>query len=155
MNNINYHRYCNSIGIEGHDKKTFLNQWYLRGVKWFNERYEKEWENYYSLGQAYYNSQENQGRDMISIVTDEKYKFIQEHYIPFRRHKIIWTLVKVPSLIESWLCCGWKLHYNKEFRCWEYGKYHMMSKLCHCDARITWWDRLRFKWITGYEYEKE
>ena len=155
MSNINYHRYCNSIGIEGHDKKTFLNQWYLRGVKWFNERYEKEWENYYSLGQAYYNSQENQGRDMISIVTDEKYKFIQEHYIPFRRHKIIWTLVKVPSLIESWLCCGWKLHYNKESRHWEYGEYHMMSKLCHRDARITWWDKLRFKWITGYKYEEE
>ena len=155
MSNINYHRYCNSIGIEGHDKKTFLNQWYLRGVKWFNERYEKEWENYYSLGQAYYNSQENQGRDMISIVTDEKYKFIQEHYIPFRRHKIIWTLVKVPSLIESWLCCGWKLHYNKEYHYWEYGEYHMMSKLCHRDARITWWDKLRFKWITGYKYEEE
>ena len=153
MGNINYHRYCDSISLKGHDKKTFLNQWYRRGVKWFNERYEKEWENYYSLSQAYYNSQENQGRDMISIVTDEKYKFIQEHYIPFRRHKIIWTLVKVPSLIESWLCCGWKLHYNKEHRCWEYGEYHMMSKLCHHDARITWWDKLRFKWITGYKWE--
>ncbi len=153
MSNINYYRYCDSLSIKGHDKKTFLNQWYRRGVKWFNERYEKEWENYYSLGQAYYNSQENQGRDMISIITDERYKFIQEHYIPFRRHKIIWTLVRVPFLIESWLCCGWKLHYNKEFRCWEYGEYHMMSKLCHHNARITWWDKLRFKWITGYKWE--
>ena len=156
MSNINYERYCNSLGIKGHDKKTFLNQWYRRGTKWFNERYEKEWENYCSLGQAYYKSQESKGRDGIEIVADKEYKFIQEHYIPFKRHKIIWTLVRVPFLIECWLCCGWKLHYNKEHHCWEYDhNYHMMSKLCHRDAHITWWDKLRFKWITGYKYEEE
>lgn len=30
-----------------------------------------------------------------------------------------------------------------------------MSKLCLRDAHITWWDKLRFKWITGYKYEEE
>ena len=70
-------------------------------------------------------------------------------------HKFLWYLVRIPFLIECWLCCGWKLHYNKELCCWEYGNYHMMSKLCCHDARITWWDKLRFKWITGYKYEEE
>lgn len=154
MNNINYHRYYDSITFSGHDKKTFLNQWYRRGMKWFNKRYEKEWENYHSFAQAYYEVQEAKGRDGIDIAADKEYKFIDQHYNPFKCHKFIWALVRIPCDIEGWLCCGWKLHYNKELRCWEYGKYHMMSKLCHPNARITWWDKLRFKWITGYKWEE-
>ena len=154
MNNINYHRYCNSLGIEGHDKKTFLNQWYRRGMKWFNKRYEKEWENYYSFAQAYYEVQKAKGRSWVDIVADKEYKFIGQHYDPLKCHKFIWALIQIPHIIEYRLCCGWKLHYNKEYRCWEYGEYHMMSKLCHHDARITWWDKLRFKWITGYKWEE-
>ena len=155
MNNINYHRYCDSITLTGYDKRTFLNKWYRRGMKWFNKHYEKEWENYNSLGQAYYESQEAKGRDGIDIVADKEYRFIDQHYNPLKCHKFIWGLVKIPRYIEHWLCCGWKLHYNKEYRWWEYGKYHMMSKLCCRDAHITWWDKLRFKWITGYRYEEE
>lgn len=155
MSNINYHRYCDSITLTGHNKNTFLNQWYRRGMKWFNKRYEKEWENYNSFIQAYYEVQEAKGRSGIDIVADKEYKFIDRHYNPLKCHKFIWALVKIPRNIESWLCCGWKLHYNKEYHYWEYGEYHMMSKLCHRDAHITWWDKLRFKWITGYEYEEE
>lgn len=36
----------------------------------------------------------------------------------------------------------------------------MMTKLCRYGSpmwpeyKFTWWDKLRFKWITGYEYEE-
>lgn len=155
MSNINYRRYCDSITFpDGCDKKTFLNQWYRRGAEWFIEHYKKELDDYYAASQRYYDDEEAKGRYGEDIACDEEYKNIKARLDPFERHKFVWTLVKIPSLIKSWLCCGWK-RYNKESRNWEYGEYHMMSKLCCRNARITWWDKLRFKWITGYEYEEE
>lgn len=156
MSNINYHRYCDSIALSGYDKNTFLNKWYRHGVEWFNKRYKKEWDIYHAISQTYYHDEEAKGRYGVDIVGDKKYKNIELHFIPFKRHKFIWALVKMPFLIECWLCSGWKLHYNKELRHWEHDyNYHMMSKLCCRDAHITWWDKLRFKWITGYEYEED
>lgn len=156
MSNINYHRYCDSITLSGYNKNTFLNKWYRNNVKKFNQRFQKEWDNYHNLARIYFTNEEAAGRYGFDIVGDKEYKDIEKHYSPMHTHKFLWYLVKIPFLIEGWLCCGWKLYYNKESRHWEYNyDYHMMSKLCCRDARITWWDKLRFKWITGYEYEEE
>ena len=155
MSNINYHRYCDSIGCSGYDKNTFLNKWYRNNMKKFNRHFEKEWGNYYSLVHIYFAKEEAAGRCGFDIIGDKEYKDIEKYHSPLHTHKFLCYLARIPFLIECWLCCGWKLHYNKELRHWEYGKYHMMSKLCCRDARITWWDKLRFKWITGYEYEEE
>ena len=155
MSNINYHRYCDSITLTGYGKKTFLNKWYRSNVKKFNQRFKKEWDNYHSLAHIYFADEEATGRYVVDIVGDKEYTHIEKHYSPIYTHNFLWYLVNIPFLIESWLCCGWKLHYNKEHHCWEYGKYHMISKLCHRNARITWWDKLRFKWITGYKYEED
>ena len=155
MSNINYHRYCDSITLTGYGKNTFLNKWYRSNVKKFNQHFKDEWDNYYNLSHIYYADEEATGRYGVDIVGDKEYKYIEKHYSPIYTHKFLWYLVRIPFLIECWLCCGWKLHYNRESQHWEYGEYHMMSKLCHRDARITWWDKLRFKWITGYEYEEE
>ena len=153
VSNINYHRYCDSIVLRGYDKNTFLNKWYRNNVKKFNQRFKNEWDNYHNLSQSYYAGEEATGRCGIDIVGDKEYKYIEKHYSPMNTHKFLWALTTFPRNIESWLCCGWKLHYDKELRHWDYGEYHMMSKLCHRDARITWWDKLRFKWITGYKWE--
>ena len=156
MSNINYHRYCKSIALTGHDKKTFLNRWYRRGIEWFNKHYKKEWDNYHNLAHIYFTNEEATGRYGLDIVGDKEYRDIEKRYSPMYTHKFLWYLVRIPFLIECWLCCGWKLHYNKEVRHWEYDyNYHMMSKLCCRDTHFTWWDKLRFKWITGYEYEEE
>lgn len=155
MSNINYHRYCDSITLTGYGKNTFLNKWYRSNVKKFNQCFKKEWDNYHNLANSYFADEEATGRYGVDIVGDKEYKYIEKHYSPMNTHKFLWYLVRIPFLIECWLCCGWKLHYNKELRHWEYGEYHMMSKLCHRNARITWWDKLRFKWITGYKYEEE
>lgn len=153
MSNINYRRYCDSITLSMYDKNTFLNRWYRNNVKKFDQRFKNEWDNYYNLSNIYFSDEEAKGRCGIDIVGDKEYKDIEKHYNPVYTHKFLWYLAKIPFLIESWLCCGWKLHYDKESRRWEYGEYHMISKLCLRDARITWWDKLRFKWITGYKWE--
>jgi hypothetical protein len=156
MNDINYHRYCDSIAFKAYkNKNTFLNNWHRSNVEKFNQRFKNEWDNYHNLAHTYYTNEEAAGRYAIDIFGDKEYKDIQKHYCPMYTHKFLWFLVRIPFLIEGWLCCGWKLHYNKETRHWEYGEYHMMSKLCCRDARITWWDKLRFKWITGYKWEEE
>ena len=63
------------------------------------------------------------------------------------------------------ICKGWKLKYvpsdgiSKGY--WTHiDRYHMMTKLCRYGSpmwpeyKFTWWDKLRFKWITGYKYEE-
>lgn len=156
MGGINFYRYCNAITLPGYDKNTFLNKWYRSNIKKFNQYFKKEWDNYHTLSRDYYNNEEAAGRYGIDIVGDKVYKDIEKHYSPMYTHKFLWYLTRIPFLIESWLCCGWRLHYNKESRHWEHvHNYHMMSKLCHRDAHITWWDKLRFKWITGYKWEEK
>lgn len=97
----------------------------------------------------------------MDVVGDKAYKDIEKKYSPLKCHKFAWWIVQIPFRIESWLCCGWKLHYDKEMHHWTcIDRYHMVSKLCRCghpwwpDYKFTWWDKLRFKWITGYEYEE-
>jgi hypothetical protein len=160
MGDINYSRYVDSIGLSGWDKKTFLNQWYRKGLNWFNDYFKTDWELYGAISGLYYSQEVDKGRHGMDVVGDEKYKNIEKKYCPIERHRIVWWFINIPHKIEMWLCCGWKLHYDKEIHQWTYiDKYHMMSKLCRYghpwwpDYKFTWWDKLRFKWITGYEYE--
>ena len=90
---------------------------------------------------------------------------IEETWNPIKRHKILWWIANIPFYIECWLCCGWKLKYVpadgicKGYWTW-IDSYHMLSKLCRVGSpmwpeyKFTWWDKLRFKWITGYKYEE-
>ena len=162
MSNINYNRYMDSISIKGMNKKTFLNQWRRKWTEKFNTYFKAEWDVYQTLSQLYYEHEVDKGRHGMDVVGDEKYKKIKKAYSPLERHKIAWWIAQIPFHIECWLCCGWKLHYDREMKYWTWiDRYHMMSKLCRCghpwwpDYKFTWWDKLRFKWITGYEYEEQ
>ena len=160
MGDINYYRYCDSIGVSGWNKKTFLNQWYRKWMGKFNDHFKEDWERYNTLSSIYYQREVDKGRHGMDVVGDTAYKNIEKIYSPIKRHKLAWWFVEVPHNIEHWLCCGWKLCYDREMHMWTYfDKYHMISKLCRCGHpwwqgyKFTWWDKLRFKWITGYEYE--
>lgn len=161
MGDINYYRYMDSISVAGWNKKTFLNQWHRKWAEKFNNRFKSEWELYHALSNLYYRQEVDKGRHGMDVVGDKAYKDIEKKYSPFNRHKFANWLVNIPFKIECWLCCGWKLYYDRETRVWtNIDRYHMVSKLCRCghpnwpDYKFTWWDKLRFKWITGYEYEE-
>lgn len=137
---INLQRYCDSIGIhEFKTKKTFLKRWFWWGFNKFYEIYKQEFDDY---------------------------KQPKKKYDPVKRHKVMYfMLVRIPQNIQSWLCCGWKLKYvRSDGICKGYwtwiDRYHMMTKLCRYGSpmwpeyKFTWWDKLRFKWITGHKYEE-
>ena len=137
---INLQRYCDSIGIhEFKTKKTFLKRWFWWGFNKFYEIYKQEFDDY---------------------------KQLKKKYDPVKRHKVMYfLLVRIPQNIQSWLCCGWKLKYvRSDGICKGYwtwiDRYHMMTKLCRYGSpmwpeyKFTWWDKLRFKWITGHKYEE-
>lgn len=162
MGDINYYRYMDSVSIKCMDKKTFLNQWHRRWQDKFNAHFKADWELYHALSHLYYRQEVDKGRHGMDVVGDEKYKNIEKKYCPIYSHKFANWIVNIPFRIESWLCCGWKLHYDREMKHWTWiDGYHMVSKLCRCghpwwpDYKFTWWDKLRFKWITGYEYEED
>ena len=137
---INLQRYCDSIGIhEFKTKKTFLKRWFWWGFNKFYKIYKQEFDDY---------------------------KQLKKKYDPAKRHKVMYfLLVRIPQNIQSWLCCGWKLKYvrsdgiHKGYWTW-IDRYHMMTKLCRYrhpmwpEYKFTWWDKLRFKWITGHKYEE-
>ena len=76
MGDINYTRYCDSIGISGWNRKTFLNQWYRKWVDWFNNYFKADWELYEALSHLYYCQEVDKGRHGMDVVGDEKYKNI-------------------------------------------------------------------------------
>lgn len=61
--------------------------------------------------------------------------------------------------LRSWLICGFL--YVKDKRViggWTWNdNYHLFSKLCRYktweSVKITWWDKIRFKIVTGYKFE--
>lgn len=159
--NINLKRYYDAIGINGWNKQTFLNKSRRKMLDCFWRRFAKEEEFHRDYINAYYKFEESKGRYGMDIVRDDEYKRIEETWNPINRHKILWWIANIPFYIECWLCCGWRLHYDKESKCWTSNdKYHMMTKLCRYGSpmwpeyKFTWWDKLRFKWITGYKYEE-
>ena len=161
MSDINYKRYCDAITTFVWNKNTFLNKWYRKGLDKFNARYKADWELYNALSGQYYRQEVDKGRHGMDVVGDAEYKNIEKKYCPIYSHKFANWFVDIPFRIECWLCTGWKLYYDREMRHWTWiDRYHMMSKLCRCghlswpDYKFTWWDKLRFKWITGYEYEE-
>lgn len=164
---INLKRYFDSCGVSGMNKETFLNKWYRRGFQKFHNLYEKEFQTYSDLTSAYYDEHIAKGMHVMDVVSSDGYKKLEKIYNPVNRHKVMYFfLAEMPIYIECWLCCGWKLKYvpsdgfRKGYWTW-IDRYHMMSKLCRYgspmwpDYKFTWWDKLRFKWITGYKYEEE
>lgn len=155
---INYSRYCDSVGcIQSYNKNTFLNKWHKKWTHKFFERFNDEAERCDVLQSLYYEKEIAKGRHGMDVVGDAKYKDIDTLYNPVKTHKILWWITNIPMHIELWLCCGWKIHYDKEMRQWTYIEtYHMINKLCRYgywpEYKFTWWDKLRFKWITGYDY---
>lgn len=161
MSDINYKRYCDAITTFTGEKNTFLDRWYRKGLDIFNDRFKADWELYSDLSGVYYQQEVGKGRHGMDVVGDKAYKDIEKKYSPIYRHKFAWWIIHIPFRIECWLCAGWKLYYDREMKMWTFiDRYHMMSKLCRCghpawpDYKFTWWDKLRFKWITGYEYEE-
>jgi hypothetical protein len=161
MGDVNYYRYMDSISAAGWNKKTFLNQWHRKWADKFNEHFKADWELYQHMTGLYYKQETGKGRHGMDVVGDAEYANIEKKYNPLKCHKFAWWIVCIPSNIEHWLCCGWKLHYDREMKRWTHvDRYHMVSKLCRCghpwwpDYKFTWWEKLRFKRITGYEYEE-
>lgn len=171
--NINYSRYMDTVSIRGYDRKTFLNKWRKKWIDYFWKIFKKEADFWRGYLNAYCDLELAKGRDFMNIVEDAEYNRINTTYDPMKCHKFIWWIVNIPFHIECWLCCGWKLHYEKYdkdlvyrnkkgkrvYGYWTYiDKYHMISKLCRYeswpDYKMTWWDKLRFKWITGYKFEE-
>ena len=165
MNNINLERYYDAIGIRGWNKKTFLNKSSRKMRDCFWKMFAEEKEFHCDYLNAYCKFEESKGRYRMDIVRDDEYKRIDETWNPIKRHKILWWIANIPFNIECWLCCGWKLKYVpadgicKGYWTW-IDSYHMLSKLCRVGSpmwpeyKFTWWDKLRFKWITGYKYEE-
>lgn len=149
--NINNSRYMDSIGAKGFDKNTFLNNWYLKSWNKFYSKHKKEMLDYCSYRFEMYNN----------ISSYEEWKSIQkqiEKQDPTNIYKFEYMLTQIPFRIECWLCCGFKFHYDKDIKQWEpIENYHMINKLSRYETwknvHITWWDKLRFKWITGYNFE--
>lgn len=164
---INLDRYHNSIGVSRRENKTFLNKWHMWGWNKFCDIYRKEFDDYHLLTSYYYEKETAKGIHGMDVVTSDGYKNIDNKFDPLKKHKIVYFLLAgIPQNIHFWLCCGWKLKYVPSDGIrkghWEYfDRYHMMSKLCRYghpmwpEYRFTWWDKLRFKWITGYKYEEQ
>ena len=109
MNNINYHRYCDSISFSGYNKNTFLNKWYRNNVKKFNQRFKNEWDNYHNLAHIYYADEEAAGRYGFDIVGDKEYKDIEKHYSPMLKNiKILKSIIVLCILISF---CGIQLKF--------------------------------------------
>ena len=163
--NINLERYFQSIGID-RTQETFLNKWSKFGFHKFYEIYKREYDDYQLLTITYYQKETAKGIHGMDVVASDDYKQLEKKFDPVNKHKFMYfLLVKIPRGVKSWLCCGWKLKYVpsdgvcKGYWTW-IDRYHMTSKLCRYGSpmwpeyKFTWWDKLRFKWITGYEYEE-
>ena len=148
--NINNSRYMDSVGAKGFDKNTFLNNWYRKNWKRFYSKHEKEMHDYHLYWYEKYNS-----------IPYDEWVTIQkqvEKRNPINIYKFEYMITQIPFNIETWLCGGFKLHYDRDLKQWEsIENYHMINKLSRYETwknvHITWWDKLRFKWITGYKFE--
>jgi hypothetical protein len=129
--NINAKRY-EEVVIEGlgGNPVTFLQKLHY---KWWNK---------------YYHKWSNKGENIA-------------HWLEWKKkHPFKFKWMNLFKNIELWLICGFKIKYNKKNKCWVYSKhYHLLDKLCRYETaknhRITWWDKIRFRIVTGYKFVKE
>lgn len=148
--NQNYSRYFDSIGVAGLNKNTFLNKWHKNQFGMFYKKYAEEFQQYNQIWCDAY--------DTNSYDEFTKKETALKIYNPQYTHRLEYLLASLPKAIEHWLCCGFEWRYDKQLKHWTwFQKYHMMTKLCRYETwknvKITWWDKLRFKWITGYDFE--
>jgi hypothetical protein len=79
----------------------------------------------------------------------------------FPKGKVGTRLFRLNVKFRSWLICGFHYIKNENVkggRTWN-DNYHLLSKLYRYESwnnvKITWWDKIRFKIITGYKFEEE
>lgn len=77
----------------------------------------------------------------------------------FPKNKFGRLLFNYNEKIHSFLIAGFSYIKDdrvKGGRTWN-DNYHLFSKLCRYetwgDVKITWWDKIRYKIITGYKFE--
>lgn len=131
--NINSSRYYDNVNKFG--KNTFLGKWQRKAWHSFHSKHENEFDEW---------------REQLIANGSAK--------TPMEAHPIEYFFVKIPQKIETWLCCGFFWKYDKDMKkfTW-FDNYHMVSKLSRYETwenvKITWWDKIRFKLITGYDFE--
>lgn len=148
--NINYSRYVNSIGAGGIRKNTFLNKWYRKSWDKFYHKYEKDIKAYSEYWCEMY--------DKLPYDEWNKIRNKIEKNNPSNIHKVEFFFTQLPFKFECWLCSGFKLRYDKDIKQWTWlENYHMIDKLCRYETwknvHINFWDKIRFKLITGYAFE--
>lgn len=146
--NINSERYMKSITDV--NKNTFLNRWHKKKWDTFYHKYQKEFIEYNKYWCEMY--------DKCSYNEWDKIRNEVEKQNPTNIHKIEYFFVQIPAKLEGWLCCGFKLRYDKNIKQWTWiENYHMMDKVCRYETwknvHINLWDKIRFKLITGYDFE--
>lgn len=77
----------------------------------------------------------------------------------YPKNKLGNLLFRLSVKFRSWLICGFLYVGDKRVvggKTWN-DNYHLLSKLCRYetwkDVKITWWDKIRFKIVTGYKFE--
>ena len=149
--NINASRYMDSIGANGIRKDTFLNRWHMKNWNRFYAKYEREFEEHSKVWTDAY--------DRLPYQEFRKVEQEIEKVNPTKKHWLEYFFCHIPSSIEHWLCCGFKVVRDENVKGGKTfsDKYHMLNKLCRYETwpnvKITFWDRLRFKWITGFTFE--
>lgn len=151
MPNVNLDAYWEAISIQNKNP-NILKRWHSKSFRKFAKKYEKQFEIHRDLWlYTYDNNSLFDGRS-------EKLNKIDKEFHPKNLHKIQYFFVDIPLKIHSWIICGFKLkRYDKEHKN-KVSKenYHLLDKLCRYetwpDVKITLWDKIRFKIITGKKF---
>jgi len=91
----------------------------------------------------------------MNINLERYYKALEPTKCPKTKIGIYLFLLK--SRFNCWLICGF-CYIRNEYGNWIWNdSYHLLSKLCRYeswnDVKITWWDKIRFRIVTGYKFE--
>jgi hypothetical protein len=143
--NINCKRYFETInGTE----KTFLKKWHKKTFEKFYNNHKEEFELHHKTWLENY--------DKLSY---DEFTKEEKKTDPTENHKIEYFFTQIPVKIERWLIMGFLYVKDKTVlggKTWN-DNYHLLSKLCRyedwTDVKITWWDKIRFKLVTGYNFE--
>lgn len=82
-----------------------------------------------------------------------------KRYNRFPKNKFGKMIFQITEGFRHWLIIGFKYIKDdtvKGGRTWN-DNYHLLSKLCRYetwdDIKITWWDKIRYRIVTGYKFE--